>query len=170
MQPNLTAILSVTDIFDSFTPAQLELVAAVCELQTYQQGDAFLRENEDSDDIYVIARGTVQVWISSGFAGGPDEQETEPVQITELRQGQVVGEVALVDQGFRSATARAGEDNTLLVRIPRIQLMAICDSHPEIGYKLMKNLAADLAYKIRDTDMTIRRYQLMLSAAQADKS
>ena len=39
--------------------------------------------------------------------------------LTELRQGQVVGEVALVDQGVRSATIRVSRDDTLLLRLRR---------------------------------------------------
>jgi hypothetical protein len=40
--------------------------------------------------------------------------------------------------------------------------MLLCDTYPELGYKLMKNLAADLALKMRNTDLTVRNYQLML--------
>jgi len=41
--------------------------------------------------------------------------------------------------------------------------MLLCESYPDLGYKLMKNLAADLAFKIRNTDLNVRQLQLMLS-------
>jgi CRP-like cAMP-binding protein len=85
------------------------------------------------------------------------------VALTELRQGQIIGEVALVDEGTRSATVKVSEDNTYLLKISRERLMMLCDNYPELGYKLMKNLAADLAFKIRNTDLTVRQLQLMLS-------
>lgn len=34
--------------------------------------------------------------------------------------------------------------------------MSMCNTYPQLGYRLMKNLAADLALKIRNTDMRIR--------------
>ena len=86
--------------------------------------------------------------------------------MTELRQGQITGEVALVDEGTRSATVQVSEDNIYLLKIPRERLMLLCDSYPELGYKLMKNLAADLAFKVRNTDLTIRQLQLMLSQSK----
>ena len=43
--------------------------------------------------------------------------------------------------------------------------MLLCDTYPELGYKIMRNLAADLALKIRKTDLTIRQYQLLLSGS-----
>jgi hypothetical protein len=34
--------------------------------------------------------------------------------------------------------------------------MILCDSDPALGYRLMHNLAADLAMKMRTTDLRIR--------------
>jgi hypothetical protein len=117
----------------------------------------------------VIARGGVEVMMNPTVVGDAVD-EAEIVVLTELRQGQVFGEVALVDQGIRSATIRVSQANTLLLRIDRYRLMQLCDTYTDLGYKLMKNLAADLAFKIRNTDLTIRQYQLMLSQTKLDTS
>ena len=34
--------------------------------------------------------------------------------------------------------------------------MLLCDTYPPLGYRLMRNLAADLAMKIRNTDLQVR--------------
>jgi CRP/FNR family transcriptional regulator, cyclic AMP receptor protein len=73
-----------------------------------------------------------------------------------LRRGQSFGEVALVDEGLRSATARAVNKGTRLLVIPRDKLIMLCETYPQLGYRLMYNLAADLAMKIRNTDLQIR--------------
>jgi CRP/FNR family transcriptional regulator, cyclic AMP receptor protein len=169
MQQSISAILSVTDIFDTFTKTQLELVASLCETNTYQAGDILIKENDQTTELYIIARGGVEV-VMNPTVVSDDVQEDEMVVLTELRQGQVFGEVALVDKGMRSATIRASQANTLLLRINRARLMQLCDTYPDLGYKLMKNLAADLAFKIRNTDLTIRQYQLMLSQSKLNAS
>ena len=169
MQQSISAILSVTDIFDTFTETQLEFVASLCETNTYQIGDILIKENDQTTELYIIARGGVEVMMNPTVVSD-DVQEDEMVVLTELRQGQVFGEVALVDKGMRSATIRASHPNTLLLRINRAQLMQLCDTYPDLGYKLMKNLAADLAFKIRNTDLTIRQYQLMLSQSKLNAS
>ncbi len=168
MQQSITAILSVTEIFDNLSTTQLELVASICETASYNQGDILLKENENTTELYAIARGGVEIMMNPAMVGGGDK-EYEPVVITELRQGQVFGEVALVDEGIRSATARVSQDNTLLLAIPRDRLMLLCDTYPDLGYKIMKNVAADLAFKIRNTDLTMRQYQLMLSQTKHDE-
>ena len=169
MQQSISAILSVTDIFDTFSDTQLELVAALCDANSYQTGDILLKENDQSTELYVIARGGVEVIMNPTYVSD-DVDEMEMVVLTELRQGQVFGEVSLVDQGMRSATIRVSQANTMLLRIERNRLMQLCDTYPKLGYKLMKNLAADLAFKIRNTDLTIRQYQLMLSQNKLDAS
>jgi hypothetical protein len=41
--------------------------------------------------------------------------------------------------------------------------MQLCDTNTDLGYKVMKNVAADLAFKIRNTDLTLRQYQMLLN-------
>jgi CRP-like cAMP-binding protein len=159
---SVAGILSSTDIFEELTPTQLDLVAAICESATFQKGDVLLQENESSDEMYVIVDGAIEVIVDPSAI--VYESDMAPIVLTELRRGQVFGEIALVDQGVRTATVRVSRDETQLLRIPRQRLMLLCDTYPELGYKIMKNLAADLAFKIRKTDLTIRQYQLMLSA------
>jgi len=163
MHQSITSILSLTDIFDTLTATQLELIASICASDTHPKGTILLKENEDSDELYIIGRGGVEILMNPGVVGGAADQHLAPILLTELRQGQVFGEVALVDQGHRSATVKISREDTQLLRIPRERLMLLCDTYPELGYKLMKNLAADLAFKIRNTDLTVRQYQLLLS-------
>lgn len=168
MQQSIAAILSVTEIFDNLSTTQLELVASICESATFNQGEVLMQENDSSTELYVIARGGVEILMNPSLVG-EEQEKYEPVVITELRQGQVFGEVALVDEGIRSATARVSQDNTTLLKVPRDRLMLLCDTYPDLGYKIMKNVAADLAFKIRNTDLTVRQYQLMLSQAKSDE-
>lgn len=167
MQPSIRTILATTEIFDNFNEAQLTLVAALCTPVSYRRGHVLLSENEPSDDMYIIGRGGVEVLVDPGAVGAADRHETmEPVVLTELRQGQVVGEVALVDQGVRSATIRVSRDDTLLLRLRRDQLMRLCETYPVLGFKLMRNLASELATKIRNTDWLVRQYQLRLQSEE----
>src|SRR4030067_187971 len=66
----------------------------------------------------------------------------------------------LCDQGLRSAAARCSEAEPLLLKIPRDKLIRLCESYPELGYRIMRNMAADLAFKIRGSDLAIREQLL----------
>jgi CRP/FNR family cyclic AMP-dependent transcriptional regulator len=161
MQQSISTTLSLSEMFDNLTHTQLELVASICEQVSYKKGDVLFEENDASDELYVVSNGGIEILINPSFVGL--EEGLDSIVLTEMRRGQVLGEVALVDQGLRTATARVNEDNTHVLRIPRKRLMLLCDTYPELGYKLMKNLAADLALKMRNTDLIVRQYQLKLN-------
>jgi CRP-like cAMP-binding protein len=151
---SVVTVLKQADIFYELTTTQLELIASICEERHYQTGDVVFAENSAGDELYVIANGEVDIQVDPSLIG--TGQAAGPRTIATLRRGQSFGEVALVDEGRRSAAARCNQHDTHLVVIPRDKLMLLCDTYPQLGYRLMRNLAADLAMKIRNTDLQVR--------------
>lgn len=152
---DLTNFLKQADIFYQFTPTQLEMVANLCEEHTYAMGEIILQEGASSKELYVITHGEVEIQVNPAVVGGPEFQN-DMVTIATLRRGQSFGEIALVDEGLRSATVRAAQKNTRLLILERARVMLLCETYPQLGYRLMYNLAADLALKIRNADLRIR--------------
>ena len=157
--------LKQCDIFYQFTPTQLELVANVCQEETFQKEDLILKENSASKELYIIMQGEVDIVVDPSLVGTLEEGIENRV-IATMRRGQSFGEVALVDEGLRSASACAAQKDTRLLIIPRDKLIMLCDTYPQLGYRLMYNLAADLAMKIRNTDLRIREQLLYRSHEQ----
>ncbi len=159
-------ILKQTDIFYQFTQTQLELIANLCEERAYSARELIFPEGADSDELYIIAQGEVTILVHPTMSRDAYELEKGSIPIAVLRRGQNFGEIALVDQGFRSATAKAAQNHTIVLIIPRKKLMALCDAYPQLGYRLMRNLAADLALKVRNTDLRIRN-EMQMGAMRA---
>ncbi len=148
--------LKQSDIFFQFTPRQLELVANLCQEITCKAGETIFTEKSNSKELYIITQGEVDILINPE-AGGKE------TLITKLRRGQSFGEVALVDEGLRSASARSSVEDTHLLVLQRDRLLVLCETYPQLGYRLMHNLAADLAMKIRNTDLRISDHLLYKS-------
>lgn len=159
---SLVNFLKQSDIFYQLTPTQFELIANVCEEVIYQTGEIIFKENSSSKELYIIAQGEIEITITPGVAESTSGSENETV-IAKLRGGQSFGEVALVDEGLRSASARAAQKDTRLLIIQRDKLIMLCETYPQLGYRLMHNLAADLAMKLRNTDLRIREQLLYKS-------
>jgi CRP-like cAMP-binding protein len=151
------SVLKQTDILFELTITQLELVASICTEQIFNAGNVIFEENTPGTELYIIASGAVDIQVIASNA--PRGQSDEGVHtIATLRRGQSFGEVSLVDQGVRSARARCAQNDTHLLSIPHSKLIFLCDCYPQLGYRLMRNLAADLAMKIRNTDMQVQEY------------
>lgn len=151
---SVAPILSQADIFDELTNTQLELIGSITDERHYQAGDVIFEENTVGNEMYIIASGEVQIQVDPALLG--DDNSKGSHTIATLRRGQSFGEVSLVDEGLRSASARCSQQDTHLVVIRRDKLMLLCDTYPQLGYRLMRNLAADLAMKIRHTDLQVR--------------
>lgn len=149
--------LRQADIFVDLSNTQLELIASICREVVFSEGAVIFEENTPGTELYVIADGEVWIQVDPALVTA-DSTRGESKTIATLRRGQSFGEVAMVDEGLRSARARSAKENTRLLVIPRERLVFLCDSYPQLGYRLMRNLAADLAMKIRSTDLQVREY------------
>jgi CRP/FNR family transcriptional regulator, cyclic AMP receptor protein len=147
------AYLKQSDIFYQFTPTQLELVANLCQEKIFDEGDTIFEENSSSKELYIIVQGEVDIIVDPSVVG---TQTQDKMTIATLRRGQSFGEIALVDEGLRSATAQARKKNTRLLVLPREKILMLCETYPQLGYRMMYNLAADLAMKLRHTDLKVR--------------
>ena len=76
---------------------------------TYQTGDPIFHEGETGNNAYLIEKGSVEISIRHGNSF---------LRICVLGVGELIGEMALIDQDTRTATATALEE-TCLVSISR---------------------------------------------------
>ena len=155
--------LKQSDIFYQFTPTQLGMVANLCQEVVFQAGEIIFKENSGSQELYIITQGEVEILINPALVGVQEKNNQAGSVIATMRRGQSFGEIALVDEGLRSATARAAEKEAHLLVISRDKLIMLCETYPQLGYRLMYNLAADIAMKIRNTDLRIREQLLYKS-------
>jgi CRP-like cAMP-binding protein len=154
------SFLHESDLFYNLTATQLELVDSLCEERIFEEGDFIFEENSRETELYLIINGSIQILVNPTLVSPRPEGVHEPVIIATLRRGQSFGEIALVDEGVRTASARAAEKRTRLLRLQRNRLMLLCNTYPELGYRVMFNLASDLALKMRNTDLKIREILL----------
>lgn len=139
----LIQMLGQVELFDGLDPAELEYIAEVCQEKTYQSGNIVTRQGDAGDELYVIWDGLVEV------VHGESPQDPAPRTVVNLGQGQVFGEMALVDFGPRSATVRVISPEAKLQAITREDFTRVCESHTRLGYVVMRNIAADLSFKLR---------------------
>jgi CRP/FNR family cyclic AMP-dependent transcriptional regulator len=151
-----SVVLMQADIFFGIDRDRIERIAEICCEKVFHDDQLIFEENSSGDELYVIARGEVEICVDPALVSEKPELKSKSQTIARLRRGQSFGEIALVDQGIRSATARSVNDETRLLVIPRQALLDLCEEDPNLGYHLMRNLAADLAMKLRCTDFQIR--------------
>jgi CRP-like cAMP-binding protein len=142
------------EILSGLTDEQLARVASICQVVTLQTKEDVVREGDPSNDMYVIHRGSVEIVLSKNRVTPEMLSVPGPQTIVSLGQGQVFGEMALIDHGPRSATVRCTADDALLYRIQSNDFERLCEQDTDIGYKVMRNIAADLSFKLRHSNLS----------------
>lgn len=144
--------LGGSELADGLAPSQLARLATIGEMRGHQAGDLICDEHERSDELYIIGGGSVEVWLNPASIG---DTTSAPRKIAGLQPGQTCGELALLDGGVRSAELRAGPHGARLMAFKRADLLELCESDTDIGYRLMRNLAGALALRLRVQDMRL---------------
>lgn len=138
-------ILEIVEIFADLTPEQLDKIFDICTEMVCTKGTNIVKESTPSTEIYIILEGEVEVLVE--VPGVNDEKKERRIGI--LDRGQSFGEVALVDQGLRSATVRVCTDVCRLLEISRNDFLTLLKKNPDIGFTVMYNLASDICLKFR---------------------
>jgi CRP/FNR family cyclic AMP-dependent transcriptional regulator len=139
------------EIFAGLLDEELLKVAELCKALRVPTGKAVFEEGDGGDELYIIHEGSVRVMINSRRPNG----DFAPSTINMLYQGQCFGEMILLNSAMRSATVVAAEPTTLIV-IREPDFRRLCESDPRIGYVVIRNLAQDLAYKLRSSNLLLR--------------
>jgi CRP/FNR family cyclic AMP-dependent transcriptional regulator len=140
-------ILDRIHIFDGLSNEEFGLIAQLCEQKEYRVNDFVFHEKSKGKEIYIIRNG--RVVIELGIKG-----KAEYATIHRLGKGEVFGEVVLVSEGSRSASARCETDCDVII-ISGDALIDLFNRHTRIGYVVMKNIASVLATRLRKTDLQL---------------
>jgi CRP-like cAMP-binding protein len=144
----MQAILQViqqSEVFQGLNAQQRRQLAEIAEREEYAAGAVIMQQDTPGDTLYIIGTGQVEVQQSDGDG-------TAETTIF-LGEGQIVGEVAFLDQGLRTATVIAADDPTTVYSLKRDRFEALCKADTALGYQIMRNLALDLAFKLRHQNL-----------------
>lgn len=141
----LAKILKGVELFRGLNVEQLERLAAISQQEVYNADQVIFDQGTPGHKMYVITSGEVEIRIRDGKGG----KHTTLF----LGQGQIFGEMALLDQGDRSAAVIACQDNTILYSISSSDFLNLCTSDTALGYIMMRNMAIDLSFKLRHRNL-----------------
>jgi CRP/FNR family transcriptional regulator, cyclic AMP receptor protein len=131
-QAERVELLAHIPLFSELSPKELRTLAGAAVQREYPAGTVIVREGEPGVGLYVLIRGRARV--QQQMADG------SPHQLALLGGNEFFGELALLDNGPRSATVVAEEDTHALV-IPIVDFRALLHNEADIAIKLLSVLA-----------------------------
>lgn len=140
-------------LFDNMDAGDLQKLQPLFSVKKVTEGKTIFIENMPGESLYLIKQGTVQV--SRMLAEG-DEQI-----LIVLGPDDFFGEMAVLDGGKRSATARIAED-AVLYGLSRKNFDALSEKDPKLGLALALNIIRVFSARVRNSQ---KDYRAMLLAS-----
>ncbi len=142
---SLAERLRESPLFNEFTNDDLELLTTFMEEVSFAEGEPIFSEQSPTTAVYFILSGRVTIYRSLVGASN---------FITILEKNDVFGEIAFVDQQYRSASANA-LDATSVARFDYGHFDVIQNQSPVLGIKLLKSIIKEITRKFRAVNSNI---------------
>lgn len=128
-------LLKESPMFSKVATDDLRLVAQALDEQSFFAGQHIFEINEQGNRLYLLVSGRVGIALDGTDSGGG--------YISILGPGECFGEMNLLDDLPRSASAHALEDTTVLT-LEKTRLRGLLQSYPEIGIGMLRSLSLRL--------------------------
>jgi CRP-like cAMP-binding protein len=130
-------LLSQTSFFAQTPPAVLTQLGALAQTQKLQRGDVLFNEGDSPDALFVVLSGRIAIAI------GNKPLDSRESMLALMETGDLFGELGMLDNGPRSAMARAIEPSSVL-RIAYAPIREQMSQHPDMLWGVITLLAARL--------------------------
>jgi pimeloyl-ACP methyl ester carboxylesterase/CRP-like cAMP-binding protein len=142
----ISNFLAHSGVGNGMNVAQRTRLAAQLRQQNYPPYRNIVNQNEDSHEMYIVQSGSVEVWSDPDEPGGLPKQ---PRRVASLKPGDMTGELAMLDQGLRTADLISGPEGAVVLGLGRDRLLALLEDDPELGSILMWNIAMAMSGRVR---------------------
>ena len=127
-------ILAQVPLFSKLSKRELKKLAGLCIRKNFAAGVTVVEEGKTGLGLFVITEGQIAVYKGAG---------ENRVKLAELGDGDIIGEMSLIDDRPRSATGIALRDSECLL-ITRDSFLTLVEKNTEIAWCLVPVLAERL--------------------------
>lgn len=140
--------LRTVELFNELNEDELSKVSRHLSALDLPKGSVLFKIRDFGDELYIITEGKIRI-----------SREVGDVELvfTTLGKGTFFGEIAVIDELYRSASATADEDCKLLL-LSRKALEELATREPLIAYKLIYTVAKVLSRRIRRSNEAMETY------------
>ena len=144
-EESTVGLLRSVPLFAELDPDELEQFSRVAIPRSYPAGTRVFHEGDHSDACYIVKSGTFRVTR--------EHPDGRAITLATLGEGDIVGELAMLDGEVRSASVETlGGDGELLA-LPANDVRSLLERHPEITVKFV----AALTRRLRSANERISR-------------
>lgn len=157
-------------LFSNLNDEQLSQISKILKPVKFKAGDVIIVEGEKGDTMYIFKKGKVQIThqLTLKIGNSHWEEGEKSMAVLDAEKISFFGEMSLVTGSPRSATIKAISECELF-EISKKDFETLAEKRPDIGYKIMKEIAATLSHRIEGLNENILKLTTALSIALSKK-
>lgn len=159
----LADFLTNSDLGTNLRRTQLTRLAAQFRQMEVPPYTNIVKVDEPGNEMYLVHSGTVEVWSDPE---NPGPKPLQPRKVAVVQPGQMTGELAMIDQGTRTADLITGEEGATVLALERERLLALMEDDPELGTRLLWNIANAMSHRVRFILWQLNRAQQRAKEAE----
>jgi len=143
-------LLQLSPLLRDFNADEADLLGMCMLVVRAQPGQLLIAEDEISDWMMMLLRGTVDVGKRKVGAEGDRQEPGAMTRLAVLKEGAVLGEMSMLDGEPRYASCWAVSEVDAAV-LTRAAVSRLISAQPAVGAKLLVKLTQLLAQRLRNT-------------------
>jgi len=130
------------ELFRSYSPRELEVVAGMVEIRSIRAGERIFVEGDAADWLAFVIEGKFSITKQGAHQ--------QPITVSREYRSRILGEMAVIDGEPRSATCTSASDARLAVlRASDFEMLG--EDYPRVGFRLLRDVAKIISARLRST-------------------
>ncbi len=156
----LIELLKDLPVFEGVTTKELVQIERGLHQRRYVKDETVFEEGIPGAGMYIVEQGEILIRKSSGEGF---------IQLATIGQRSFFGEMALLDEIPRSASAIAARETTLLA-LPQPYLDDLKERNPKLALKIVNNIAKLVCKRLLKANCKLEEMQCKLASTAASRS
>jgi CRP-like cAMP-binding protein len=143
-EESVFTLLQEIPLFDGLSSGELSDVQSILHRREYEPGEVLFHQGNPGVGMYIIQEGTIEI-----------VEENTGETLVELSDGDFFGELALLNETPRSATAVARTES-VLYGLFRPDLLGLVERDPSLGVQILLRMSRVISERLVQTNETVR--------------
>jgi SulP family sulfate permease len=136
-------------LFAGFGQSELDAIEPLLRRAHYEKGSVIFREGDPGDELLIVTNGTASAYL---------QLPQMNVRLASFAPGTMFGELALLDQGPRSATVIADEE-LICYALSKANFAVLAAKVPDVAIRLVAAIGRELSGRLRGANRTIHQLE-----------
>ncbi|HEX2959754.1 MAG TPA: cyclic nucleotide-binding domain-containing protein [Chitinispirillaceae bacterium] len=147
-------LLKSLPVFESLTNSELIQIERILHERVYAKGEVVFNEGEPGAGMYIVSKGEIEIIQNVA--------ESQKMHLANISERSFFGEIALLDELPRSASAVARCD-TVLLGFSKPDLENLLARNQRLGIKILSNLSRLTCRRLIKANENLETLQIQLN-------